>query len=108
MDFSHKMASERSIKVNLRGLALSKKNNGFKTSKAGSKAKPSNTVLFEAVMPEPTRPRKVSLNKEQAKSLLIEKRAAYLTGKLSCRPPVVKSSIKKLVESISIHLKEQA
>ena len=59
-------------------------------------------------MPEQRKPRKASLNREQAKSLLLEKRDAYLTGKLSCRPPVVKSLIKKLVDSVSAQPEGQA
>ena len=102
------IAYQRSISVNVRGKALTKKNSSFKAAKAGSKAKPSGAQLFKAVMPEQRKPRKASLNREQAKSLLLEKRDAYLTGKLSCRPPVVKSLIKKLVDSVSAQPEGQA
>ena len=43
----------------------------------------------------------VLLNKEQAKSLLLAKRDAYLSGKLSCRPSVVKSLIQRFVKMLS-------
>ena len=101
-------SSRRTIKAEVRGRALTKKNNDFKTCKAGSQPKPSGARLFTAAMPEQAKPRKASFTREQAKSLLLSKRDAYLTGKLSCRVPVVKSLIKQLVDSMSTTQEGQA
>ena len=42
----------------------------------------------------------VVLSKEQARTLLLAKRDAYLSGKLVCSAAVVKSSIKKFVKML--------
>ena len=101
------MAASRPASAELKGRALNASKNSFKTHKAGSKPKPSATPLFTKVHTEQTKPRMALLTREQAKSLLLEKRDAYLAGKLSCRPQVVKSLIKRLVASMVALLEDQ-
>ena len=83
--------------LQVRGRALNAAKNSFKKRKVQAVKTPT-AYLFKAES-QPSK-RLVLLTKEQAKSLLIAKRDAYLSGKLSCRPAVVKSLIKRFVSML--------
>ena len=84
--------------VKVRGRAVNKAKSSFK--KNNTKAAKACCVVFSAR--QPTQHRMVMLSKEQARSLLLAKRDAYLGGKLPCKASVVKSSIKKFVKMLNV------
>ena len=91
-------------------LSLRKTKNGFRSKSAASRTsfrKSREAYLFESEQPNNSQRRIIFLNKEQAKSILLAKRDAYMQGQASFKAALIKSLIQRLVHSLMGHLQEQ-